>query len=186
MMMGRNKNITFEKVQEFIGRSQQIREEIKLQNAEMCELIEWDYWSDFFSIRVEHTRESRALRLINFIKNHEVVKQWLNLLLEKGIKDVLAYPYTEFLPSSDSNNNNKRTPVDHEQKANEQKIHDMLNQESEANALIRKLAKSLYYPAAVEIEQTPQIHEQLINEYGKSREMIYYEVENLRRKMAKS
>ncbi len=38
MTMGRNKNITFEKAQEFIERSQQIREEINLLNAEMCEL----------------------------------------------------------------------------------------------------------------------------------------------------
>lgn len=43
MTMGRNKNITFEKAQEFIERSQQIREEINLLNAEMCELIDWDY-----------------------------------------------------------------------------------------------------------------------------------------------
>lgn len=43
MTMGRNNNITFEKAQEFIERSQQIREEINLLNAEMCELMEWDY-----------------------------------------------------------------------------------------------------------------------------------------------
>lgn len=43
MTMGRNKNITFEKAQEFIERSHQIREEINLLNAEMCELMEWDY-----------------------------------------------------------------------------------------------------------------------------------------------
>jgi len=43
MTMGRNKNITFEKAQEFIERSQQIREDINLLNAEMCELMEWDY-----------------------------------------------------------------------------------------------------------------------------------------------
>lgn len=43
MTMGRNKNITFEKAQEFIERSQKIREEINLLNAEMCELMEWDY-----------------------------------------------------------------------------------------------------------------------------------------------
>jgi 5'-3' exonuclease len=43
MTMGRNKNITFEKAQEFIERSQQIREEIKQLNAEMCELMDWDY-----------------------------------------------------------------------------------------------------------------------------------------------
>jgi len=43
MTMGRNKNITFEKAQEFIERSQNIREEINLLNAEMCELMEWDY-----------------------------------------------------------------------------------------------------------------------------------------------
>ncbi len=43
MTMGRNSNITFEKAQEFIERSQQIREEINLLNAEMCELMDWDY-----------------------------------------------------------------------------------------------------------------------------------------------
>ena len=43
MNMGRNKNLTFEKAQEFIERSQQIREEINLLNAEMCQLIRWDY-----------------------------------------------------------------------------------------------------------------------------------------------
>ncbi|MDU0459089.1 MAG: hypothetical protein GJT30_05385 [Geobacter sp.] len=43
MKMGRNSNITFEKAQEFIERSQKIREEINLLNAEMCELMDWDY-----------------------------------------------------------------------------------------------------------------------------------------------
>jgi hypothetical protein len=43
MNMGRNKNITFEKAREFIERSQQIREEINLLNAEMCQLMKWDY-----------------------------------------------------------------------------------------------------------------------------------------------
>jgi hypothetical protein len=43
MTMGRNSNITFEKAQEFIERSQQIREEINLLNAEMCEMMSWDY-----------------------------------------------------------------------------------------------------------------------------------------------
>jgi len=42
MNMGRNKNITFEKAQEFIERSQQIREEINQLNAEMCEMMGWD------------------------------------------------------------------------------------------------------------------------------------------------
>ena len=43
MNMGRNKNLTFDKAQEFIERSQQIREEINLLNAEMCQLMKWDY-----------------------------------------------------------------------------------------------------------------------------------------------
>ena len=43
MNMGRNKNLTFEKAQEFIERSQQIREDINLLNAEMCQLMKWDY-----------------------------------------------------------------------------------------------------------------------------------------------
>ena len=43
MTMGRNSNITFDKAQEFIERSQQIREEINLLNAEMCEIMDWDY-----------------------------------------------------------------------------------------------------------------------------------------------
>ena len=43
MTMGRNSNITFGKAQEFIERSQQIREEINLLNAEMCDLMAWDY-----------------------------------------------------------------------------------------------------------------------------------------------
>lgn len=43
MNMGRNKNITFEKAQEFIERSQKIKEEINLLNAEMCQEVGWDY-----------------------------------------------------------------------------------------------------------------------------------------------
>ena len=43
MNMGRNRNLTFEKAQEFIERSRQIREEINLLNAEMCRLMKWDY-----------------------------------------------------------------------------------------------------------------------------------------------
>lgn len=43
MNMGRDKNLTFDKAQEFIERSHQIREEINLLNAEMCQLMKWDY-----------------------------------------------------------------------------------------------------------------------------------------------
>ncbi|SNB45535.1 hypothetical protein [Geobacter sp. DSM 9736] len=43
MNMGRSKNINFEKAQEFIERSQSIKEEINLLNAEMCLLMGWDY-----------------------------------------------------------------------------------------------------------------------------------------------
>ena len=43
MNMGRDKNLTFDKAQEFIERSQQIRENINLLNAEMCQLMKWDY-----------------------------------------------------------------------------------------------------------------------------------------------
>jgi len=43
MNMGRDKNLTFDKAQEFIERSQQIREDINLLNAEMCQLMKWDY-----------------------------------------------------------------------------------------------------------------------------------------------
>lgn len=61
MTMGRNKNITFEKAQEFIERSQQIREEINLLNAEMCELMEWDYTPPRgFSNPLERTGEEES------------------------------------------------------------------------------------------------------------------------------
>lgn len=43
MNMGRNKNIKFEKAQEFIERSQKIKEDINLLNAEMCQVMGWDY-----------------------------------------------------------------------------------------------------------------------------------------------
>jgi len=43
MNMGRNKNIKFEKAQEFIERSQKIKDEINLLNAEMCKEMGWDY-----------------------------------------------------------------------------------------------------------------------------------------------
>ena len=43
MNMGRNKNIKFEKAQEFIERSQKIKDEINLLNAEMCQEVGWDY-----------------------------------------------------------------------------------------------------------------------------------------------
>ena len=43
MNMGRNRNLTFEKAQEFLERSRQIREEINLLNAEMCRLMKWNY-----------------------------------------------------------------------------------------------------------------------------------------------
>lgn len=43
MNMGRNKNIKFEKAQEFIERSQKIKEDINLLNAEMCKEMGWDY-----------------------------------------------------------------------------------------------------------------------------------------------
>ncbi len=43
MNMGRNRNLTFDKAQEFIERSLKIKEEINLLNAEMCRLMNWDY-----------------------------------------------------------------------------------------------------------------------------------------------
>ena len=43
MNMWRNKNIKFEKAQEFIERRQKIKEEINLLNAEMCKEMGWDY-----------------------------------------------------------------------------------------------------------------------------------------------
>lgn len=43
MNMGRNKNIKFEKAQEFIERSQKIKEDINLLNAEMCQVMGWEY-----------------------------------------------------------------------------------------------------------------------------------------------
>ncbi len=43
MNMGRNRNLTFDKAQEFIERSLRIKEEINLLNAEMCQLMNWDY-----------------------------------------------------------------------------------------------------------------------------------------------
>jgi hypothetical protein len=43
MNMGRNKDLKFEKAQEFIERSLKIKEDINLLNAEMCQVIGWDY-----------------------------------------------------------------------------------------------------------------------------------------------
>lgn len=43
MNMGRNKTIKFEKAQEFIERSQRIKEDINLLNAEMCQEMGYEY-----------------------------------------------------------------------------------------------------------------------------------------------
>ena len=43
MNMGRNKNIRFERAQEFIERSQQVKEDINLLNAEMCQVMGYEY-----------------------------------------------------------------------------------------------------------------------------------------------
>jgi hypothetical protein len=43
MNMGRSSNIQLNKAQEFLLRSQRIKDEINLLNAEMCEMIGWDY-----------------------------------------------------------------------------------------------------------------------------------------------
>lgn len=43
MNMGRIKLITFEKAQELIERSQKVKEDINLLNAEMCELMGYTY-----------------------------------------------------------------------------------------------------------------------------------------------
>lgn len=43
MSMGRHMSIRFEKAQEFIERSQKIKEDINLLNAEMCKEMGWDY-----------------------------------------------------------------------------------------------------------------------------------------------
>ena len=43
MNMGRSSNIQLDKAQNFLVRSQRIKDEINLLNAEMCEMIGWDY-----------------------------------------------------------------------------------------------------------------------------------------------
>ena len=43
MNMGRSVNIQLDKAQEFLVRSQKIKDEINLLNAEMCEMMGWDY-----------------------------------------------------------------------------------------------------------------------------------------------
>ena len=43
MNMGRAENIQLDKAQEFLMRSQKIKNEINLLNAEMCEMIGWEY-----------------------------------------------------------------------------------------------------------------------------------------------
>jgi hypothetical protein len=43
MDMGRRSSIQLDKAQEFLVRSQSIKDEINLLNAEMCEMMGWDY-----------------------------------------------------------------------------------------------------------------------------------------------
>jgi hypothetical protein len=43
MNMGRSSNIQLDKAQEFLTRSQKIKDEINLLNAEMCAMMGWEY-----------------------------------------------------------------------------------------------------------------------------------------------
>ena len=43
MNMGRSSNIQLDKAQDFLVRSQKIKDDINLLNAEMCEMMGWDY-----------------------------------------------------------------------------------------------------------------------------------------------
>lgn len=43
MNMGRSSNIQLDKAQDFLVRSQKIKDEINLLNAEMCEMMGWEY-----------------------------------------------------------------------------------------------------------------------------------------------
>ena len=43
MNMGRSSNIQLDKAQEFLTRSQKIKNEINLLNAEMCAMMGWEY-----------------------------------------------------------------------------------------------------------------------------------------------
>ncbi len=43
MNMGRSSNIQLDKAQDFLVRSQKIKDEINLLNAEMCAMMGWDY-----------------------------------------------------------------------------------------------------------------------------------------------
>jgi len=43
MDMGRRSSIQLDKAQEFLVRSQSIKDEINLLNAELCEMMGWDY-----------------------------------------------------------------------------------------------------------------------------------------------
>ncbi len=43
MNMGRSSSIQLDKAQDFLVRSQKIKDEINLLNAEMCEMMGWDY-----------------------------------------------------------------------------------------------------------------------------------------------
>jgi len=144
------------------------------------------FWSIFFGIRVEHYRESKALRLYNWRINLVVIKRRLQLLLEKGTDAALSYPSTEFLPLSDVDNKRtgKRIPVNPEQKALEQKLQEIMQRDSETNALIRKLIPKGYYLSDEEYEQQCSIREQLVKTYDWTVEQIHHEVERRRREKA--
>jgi len=147
------------------------------------------YWSNFFHIRVQHSKENEAIRLFNWRLHQVIIKKRLQLLLSNGVDAALSYPHTEFIsvPGDKNINGERRIPVDLEEMAMQQKLHDMLRRDSEANALIRKLAKfSTVYRTDAEHAQECLIHDQLINTYGWTMEQIRNETGRIRRKMASS
>ncbi len=144
------------------------------------------YWSNFFKIRVLNPKESDALKLYNWRKSQVVIMRRLQLLLDNGIDAALSYPTTELLPLSCGNNRRReqRIPVDPEEKAQQQKLHDMLKRDSEANAMIRKLAMMPFlYCSDSQYAEKTAMQEKLTKTYCWTDEQIRNEVGRFRRKM---
>jgi len=145
------------------------------------------YSSCYYSIRVEHTQESEALRLFNWRKSQVVIKRRLQLLLEKGIEAALAWPPSE-LRVTDSQTGVKNWVLvpESEEAEFQQKMFDILKRDGEVNALIRKLAVlPIRFMSGVQVTQECTMRGELVNVYRLTPEQIDNEVKRLRFKVGR-
>jgi hypothetical protein len=141
-------------------------------------------WSNYYNIRVQHTRENEAIRLFNWRKSLVIVKRRLQIYLEKGLAEALAWPPSELVRVSiDRKTEQKRKLTDDPAEvARKEKLHEAMQRESEIDSLIRKIAALPLPQFCRRDDRAKELELQTIltETYGVSLKKIDYDVYKIR------